>query len=171
MTDSDNSIKVEIQARSIDFVTIFAGVVFVSPLILIGIPLMSSLSIGNQNDMSFLLLSDIPFYLFMLAFFAFGVGALIFRLTLQETITINRDAITTDYQTLVFKKRSYQYLAKDIQGLRSSPLPSSNFFWSNRIAFDYGGKTYYVGNGLTESEAQHILSAVKTKFENYGFAK
>lgn len=172
MTNLENSIKVVIQARpQIDFLMVFVSSVVFFTWILLGIPLMSNLSAGTRMNKSSWLITDLPFYLFMFGIGVVMIGAIIFRLTLQETITISRESITADYQTLLFKKRSYQYLAKHIQGLRSSPLPSSNLFWSNRVAFDYGGKTLYMGNRLTESEAQEILSAVKEKFANYDLAK
>jgi hypothetical protein len=102
-----------------------------------------------------------------------GLGALllsvfVFYLTFQETVTVSHEAIQIESSSWLSRKRSYQYLAKHIQGLRISPLPP--FFSSGRIVFDYGGKTVYFGNKLNESEARHILSLVQTKFADYDFA-
>ncbi len=105
----------------------------------------------------------------LVGFGALLFGNLAFRQTFQETITIERESIQVEYKSLLFKKRSYEYLAKHIQDLRVSPSPSSTF-WSGRILFDYGGETNSFGSRLTASDAKKLLSIIKTTFDGYDFA-
>ena len=169
MTNSNDVIKVAIHARQVDsFFKVVSGVAL-SIWVLLGVFLAFLLSTEIREFMNSWTIAIIPFILWVV-FGAFIIGALIFPVTFQETITIDHEAIKIEYESWLFKKHSSQYLAEHIQGLRASPLPPAAL-WSGRIAFDYGGKTFYFGSKLNESEARHVLSTIKSKFGNYDLAK
>lgn len=170
MIDSNNVIKVTIHTSQVDSrLKIVSGIAFFC-WILLGAFVWFLVNAAIREFMGpGTIALIIPFGMW----FVMGASiiiVIIFRLTFQETVTVNHEAIKIEYESWLFKKRSSQYLARHIQRLRPSPVPLA-FLWSGRIVFDYGGKTYYFGHKLNESEARQILSTIKTKFDNYDLAK
>jgi hypothetical protein len=89
----------------------------------------------------------------------------IWRFFFKEIITIDNNSIIVKYKS-VWYSPSKRYLAEHISDLRASPIPPTTV-WSGRIAFDYGGQTFYFGSRLSESEAKQIITVIQRKFQRY----
>jgi hypothetical protein len=169
LIDSDEVIEVAIHTRPLSKgVKIFSGIYLVSLFLTSVFLTVLMRSLILEHSISWF---GITLAISVLAAAGiFFIMTLILRSTFQENFIISREAIQVEYEAKPFRKRTYQYLAKHIQGLRVSSRPIFAI-WSGKIGFDYGGKTVYFGNSLNESEARQILSVIRTKYEGYDFIR
>lgn len=74
--------------------------------------------------------------------------------------------------------RTKTYLAEHVKDLRVVSMNNylywwwwrSMYFWGfmdGSMAFDYGAKTFHLGSGVDEAEAEDIIKAIQERFPHY----
>jgi hypothetical protein len=131
-----------------------------------------SLSAGTSGDFASSTYLTVFFLGFLSIWGILGTTrfyAMFWHLFGKEVITVSNDSLTLRRQVL-FLGRDHVYQARKITGVRFTPLKKkTDGRWSTeslwrfgiaRIAFDFDGKTYRFGDGLSETEAEQIIARI-----------
>jgi len=104
---------------------------------------------------------------------AFAIYTWLWNIKGKEIIIINSEEISYKKDLFGFG-RSREYTLAEIKDMRVIDKPSGfwgsqsyNDFWGfsvGVIGFDYGYKTYKIGNSIDEAEAKHIINEISQRF-------